>query len=101
MEKKLEKEVKNILELFKQINKLREDYGVISLREDGQDEDFYLEPREVTYNADLPQLNEQICNLKSTIQAKIDKVISMAKYFPPIQALMQQLLIEQFQANIA
>jgi hypothetical protein len=100
MEKKLEGQVREVLDLFKAINRLREQYGVISLKDEGQDDAFYLEEREITYNADQHQLNEQVCMIKRLIQGKIDRVISMAKYFPKAKIMIQQLLAEHSQANL-
>ncbi len=101
MEKKLEGQVREVLDLFKAINRLREQYGVISLKDEGQDDAFYLEEREITYNADQHQLNEQVCRIKRLIQGKIDRVISMAKYFPKAKMIIEQLLAEHSQPNLA
>lgn len=44
--------------MFKKINRLREQNGVIELRDNEEDDDFYLEQRDVPYDARLADMNE-------------------------------------------
>lgn len=71
------------------------------MKEDDQDDQFYLEPREITYNATLYQLNEEICRLKREAQEKIEKLICMAKYQPKFKKMIDKVLTEQSMDNVS
>ncbi len=78
--------------MFKDIQGLRQNYGVVSVNEHGEEERYGADSNQIPYDPHLHEMNEQIFQIKWQIEEALEEVFRISKQYPRLKHLIERVL---------
>jgi hypothetical protein len=79
--------------MFREIQGLRQSYGIVSVNEQGEEEERYgPDSNQIPYDPHLHKMNEQILQIKGQIEEALEEVFRIARQYPRLKHLIERLL---------
>lgn len=93
---KLQEELKFLIDIFEEMEKERQNSGLIPVSEAAEDSDVELPQTNVPYDPQLADLNNRLCRLRITAEDRLGRIIELARDDGRVRRKLEEA-IERFQ----
>jgi hypothetical protein len=93
---KLKEELKYLIEIFEEMEKERQNSGLIPLNDENEENEVEVPCTNIPYDPELYDLNNKLCKLRIRAEDRLGRIIELAREDPRIRKKLEEA-IERFQ----